>query len=168
MSTVWVPAYVAIGSNLDDPLSQVRAALVQLAQLTDCRLVLRSPLYRSAPLGQQDQPDFINAVVGMLTSLQPLPLLHRLKALEQSMGRLQPVVRWGPRRIDLDLLMHGDTRIVSEQLTLPHPGVPTRNFVLYPWCAIAPELQVPGLGRVRDLAGRVAENGLKLVRDDRS
>ena len=163
MSGLWVPAYVAVGSNLDDPARQVQTALEHLARLAECRLVLRSPLYRTAPLGQQDQPDFINAVAGMLTTLEPLPLLRTLKALEQSMGRLQPVVRWGPRRIDLDLLMHGETRLAQEHLTLPHAGVPARNFVLYPWRAIAPDVRVPGLGLVRDLAGRVGGEGLELV-----
>jgi 2-amino-4-hydroxy-6-hydroxymethyldihydropteridine diphosphokinase len=114
-------------------------------------------------LGQQDQPDFINAVAGMLTMLDPLQLLRTLQALEQSMGRQQPVLRWGPRRIDLDLLVHGDTRVAGEPLTLPHPGVPTRNFVLYPWCAIAADLWVPGLGSVRELAGRVGTEGLERV-----
>jgi 2-amino-4-hydroxy-6-hydroxymethyldihydropteridine diphosphokinase len=163
MRKPWVPAYVALGSNLDDPASQVRAAFMRLGQLAECRLVLRSPLYRTLPLGEQDQPHFINAVAGMLTTLDPLQMLHTLKALEQSMGRLQPVIRWGPRRIDLDLLMHGDTAITGEQLTLPHPGVPERNFVLYPWRAIAAEVRVPGLGRVGELAARLNSQGLELV-----
>ena len=161
-----MPAYVAVGSNLDDPRQQVQTALAHLARLTDCRLVLRSPLYRSAPLvqpGQPDQPDFINAVAGMLTRLDPVAMLHALKSLETSLGRAVPVVRWGPRRIDLDLLMHGETRVTGEQLTLPHAGVPVRNFVLYPWRAIAPEVHVPGLGRVRDLAEQVSSQGLEQV-----
>jgi 2-amino-4-hydroxy-6-hydroxymethyldihydropteridine diphosphokinase len=161
MVQLWVPAYVAVGSNLDDPAQQVGSALAQLAQLPECRLVLRSPLYRSIPLGPQDQPDFINAVAGMLTTLEPLAMLHTLKALELALGRAQPVVRWGARRIDLDLLVHGSTTLMSEVLTLPHPGVPVRNFVLYPLCAIAADLWVPGLGVVRDLAARVSAQGLQ-------
>jgi 2-amino-4-hydroxy-6-hydroxymethyldihydropteridine diphosphokinase len=157
----WVPAYVAVGSNLDDPAQQVGSALARLAQLPECRLVLRSPLYRSIPLGPQDQPDFINAVAGMLTTLEPLAMLHTLKALELAMGRARPVVRWGARRIDLDLLVHGSTTLVSEVLTLPHPGMPARNFVLYPLCAIAADLWVPGLGVVRDLTSRASAQGLQ-------
>jgi 2-amino-4-hydroxy-6-hydroxymethyldihydropteridine diphosphokinase len=161
MVNPWVPAYVAVGSNLDDPVQQVGSALALLAQLSECRLVLRSPLYRSTPLGPQDQPDFINAVAGLLTTLEPLALLRALKALESEMGRAQPIVRWGARRIDLDLLVHGGTSFASDALTLPHPGVPVRNFVLYPLCAIAADLWVPGLGVVRELTARVSGQGLQ-------
>jgi 2-amino-4-hydroxy-6-hydroxymethyldihydropteridine diphosphokinase len=152
---------VGVGSNLDDPMQQVRAAFAQLAQLPDCRLVVCSPLYRSVPLGPRNQPDFINAVAGMLTTLEPLALLRRLKALEVVLGRARPIVRWGARRIDFDLLVHGGTQMQSEELTLPHPGVPARNFVLYPLRAIAAELWVPGLGAVRDLAKRMSADGLE-------
>jgi 2-amino-4-hydroxy-6-hydroxymethyldihydropteridine diphosphokinase len=160
MAQPWVPAYVAVGSNLDDPVQQVTTAFARLALLPECLLVLRSPLFRSTPLGPQDQPDFINAVAGMLTTLEPLALLHVLKALEMQMGRAQPSVRWGARRIDLDLLIHGGTSLTSEALTLPHPGMPARNFVLYPLCAIAADVSVPGLGVVRDLTARVSAQGL--------
>jgi 2-amino-4-hydroxy-6-hydroxymethyldihydropteridine diphosphokinase len=161
MVTVWVPAYVGVGSNLDDPMKQVELAFEQLSQLPASRLVLRSPLYRTAPLGPQDQPHFINAVAGLLTTLAPLQLLRTLKSIELAMGRSQPVVRWGARRIDLDLLVHGATRVVDEELKLPHPGMPTRNFVLYPLCAIAADLRVPGLTLVRELAARVGSQGLE-------
>jgi 2-amino-4-hydroxy-6-hydroxymethyldihydropteridine diphosphokinase len=161
MGDFWVPAYVAVGSNLDDPLQQVQFALAHLAQLSECRLVLCSPLYRSVPLGPQEQPDFINAVAGMLTRLEPRALLHTLKQLELTMGRAQPVVRWGARRIDLDLLVHGAACLDDGELTLPHPGVPVRNFVLYPLHAIAADLWVPGLGPVRELAARVSADGLQ-------
>lgn len=161
MAKPWVPAYVAVGSNLDDPRQQVSRAFARLAQLPESRLVLRSPLFRSAPLGPQDQPDFINAAAGMLTRLEPLAMLQALKALEKDLGRAQPVVRWGARRIDLDLLIHGSTSLTSEALTLPHPGMPVRNFVLYPLCAIAGDAWVPGLGLVRDLTARVSAQGLQ-------
>ena len=161
MMQLWVPAYVGVGSNLDDPVQQVTAALARLAQLPDCRLVRRSPLYRSAPLGPQDQPHFINAVAGLLTTLEPLALLRTLKALEHTLGRAKPIVRWGARRIDFDLLVHGSTRSSDPELTLPHPGVPSRNFVLYPLCAIAADLWVPGLGTVHELTARVSAAGLE-------
>jgi 2-amino-4-hydroxy-6-hydroxymethyldihydropteridine diphosphokinase len=161
MTPSWVPAYVGVGSNLDDPVLQVTAALTQLAQLPECKLVMRSPLYRSAPLGPQDQPHFINAVAGVLTTLDPLALLRALKALELALGRSAPIVRWGARRIDFDLLVHGGARLSDPELTLPHPGVPTRNFVLYPLCAIAADLWVPGLDTVRELTARVSAVGLQ-------
>jgi 2-amino-4-hydroxy-6-hydroxymethyldihydropteridine diphosphokinase len=161
MTQRWVPVYVGVGSNLDDPVQQVTAALARLAQLPDCHWVMRSPLYRAAPLGPQDQPHFINAVAGMLTTLEPLALLRSLKALELTLGRAAPVVRWGARRIDFDLLVHGSTCVSGPELTLPHPGVPTRNFVLYPLCAIAADLCVPGVGTVRELTARVSAAGIE-------
>ena len=156
-----VPAYVALGSNLDSPLEQVTAAFEQLARLPNCELISRSRLYRSAPLGPQDQPEFVNAVAGMLCRISARELLTQLKDIEKSMGRGTPVVRWGPRRIDLDLLVYGAERIEEPGLSIPHPGVPDRNFVLYPLLDIAPDLLIPGHGRVRDLAGRVAAAGLE-------
>src|SRR5512139_1517061 len=117
----WVPAYVALGSNLDDPRAQVARAMTALAGLPGTRFVVGSPLYRSRPLGPVDQPDFVNAVAGLLTLLEPAPLLASLKELESRLGRERPVVRWGPRRIDLDLLVQGEARISEPGLELPHP-----------------------------------------------
>lgn len=163
MSSLWIPAYVAIGSNLDDPRSQVEVAIRELAALDRCRLVARSRLYRTRPLGPQDQPDFINAAAGLLTQLDPRELLRALKQIEAKLGRAQPVVRWGPRRIDLDLLLQGDARIEEADLVVPHAGLPQRNFVLYPLRDIAPDLLVPGQGRIADLAARVGSDGLALL-----
>lgn len=163
MSALWTPAYIAIGSNLDDPQAQVRAAFESLAGLGRCRLVCRSQLYRTAPLGPQDQPDFVNAAAGLLTQLAPRELLIRLKELEKTIGRQSSVVHWGPRRIDFDLLVFGAERVNEADLTIPHPGVPVRNFVLYPLADIAPDLFVPGHGRVRDLAQRVGRAGLASI-----
>ena len=151
----WVPAYVALGSNLDDPREQVERAMVALAGLPGTRLVLRSSLYRTRPFGPVEQPDFVNAAAGLLTRLDPAELLAQLKALEAQLGRERPVVRWGPRRIDLDLLVHGGARIVEPGLEVPHPGIPERAFVLVPLAEFAPDLVVPGRGRVRDLLARV-------------
>ena len=149
-----VPAYVALGSNLDDPRAQVERAFNALAELPGTRLVLRSSLYASRPLGPVEQPDFVNAVAGLLTALDPVALLAALKDLEARLGRARPVVRWGPRRIDLDLLVHGTERSDTDALKLPHPGLAERAFVLVPLAEIAPDLVVPGLGRVRDLLAR--------------
>jgi len=163
MVATWVPAYVALGSNLDDPQQQIRRALELLASLPETRLVLTSRLYRTVPLGPQDQPEFINAAAGLLTQLSARDLLAHLKGIEASMGRASPTVRWGPRRIDLDLLVHGNAQINEDGLTVPHPGVPSRNFVLYPLLDIAPELIVPGHGPVISLARRVAAAGVVAV-----
>jgi 2-amino-4-hydroxy-6-hydroxymethyldihydropteridine diphosphokinase len=151
----FVPAYVALGSNLDDPRAQVGRAFDALAGLPETRLVLRSSLYSSRPLGPVEQPDFVNAVAGLLTALEPDALLAALKDLEARLGRARPVLRWGPRRIDLDLLVHGTARSATVELTLPHPGIAERAFVLAPLAEIAPDLDVPGLGRVRALLAGV-------------
>jgi 2-amino-4-hydroxy-6-hydroxymethyldihydropteridine diphosphokinase len=160
MTSIWVPAYVALGSNLDAPLERVNEAFERLALLSECRLIARSRLYRSTPLGPTEQPDFINAVAGLITTLAPLDLLVSLQSVQNAMGKVPPPVRWGPRRIDLDLLVYGTERMSTPALTIPHPGVPERNFVLYPLLDIAPTLVVPGLGRVRALAERSGMAGL--------
>jgi 2-amino-4-hydroxy-6-hydroxymethyldihydropteridine diphosphokinase len=156
-----LPAYVALGSNLDDPRAQVGLAVAELGRLPGTRCVLRSSLYRSRPLGPVAQPDFVNAVAGLLTQLDPAALLAELKALETRLGRQRPVVRWGPRRIDLDLLVHGGARIDTPGLQLPHAGIAARAFVLVPLAEIAPDLEVPGVGRVRALLERVDSSDLE-------
>ncbi len=158
-----VPAYVALGSNLDDPRMQVGRALEALGALPSTRCVLRSSLYRSPPFGPVEQPEFVNAVAGLLTELEPLAMLAALKELESQLGRARPVVRWGPRRIDLDLLVHGTVRSDTEALRLPHPGIAERAFVLVPLAEIAPDLKVPGIGRVRALLERVNRDGVERV-----
>jgi len=158
-----MPAYIAIGANLDDPLGRVHRAIDSLSRIERSRLILRSRLYRSTPLGPKDQPDFVNAVVGVLTQLSASELLDELQALELALGREASTVRWGPRHIDLDLLVFDGERIDTERLTVPHPGVPERNFVLYPLLDIAPDLLVPGHGRVRDLAARLSADGLSAL-----
>jgi 2-amino-4-hydroxy-6-hydroxymethyldihydropteridine diphosphokinase len=157
----WLPAYVALGSNLDEPRAQVERAVAALADLPGTRLVLRSSLYRSRPFGPVAQPDFVNAVAGLLTTLEPASLLECLKSTEARLGRAQPVVRWGPRRIDLDLLVHGAAQISQPELVVPHPGIAERAFVLVPLAEIAPDLVVPGAGCVRDLLTRVDSTGLE-------
>ncbi len=160
-SASWWPAYVGLGSNLDDPPAQLEHAFAALARLPQSRLVLRSPWYRTAPFGPVPQPHFLNAVAGLLTRLNPEALLAQLRALELQQGRAPARERWGPRRIDLDLLVQGRETRATPALTLPHPGIPQRNFVLYPLRDLAPDLDVPGLGSVRDLAARVAATGIE-------
>ena len=155
----WRPAYVALGSNLADPAAQVTVALGRLSDVPETRLIARSRLWASRPLGPPDQPDFVNAVAGLLTQLDARELLGELQALERAMGRTDPVVRWGPRSIDLDLLALGSDELSEPALCLPHPGVHERDFVLYPLAELAPELWIPGRGRVEALALRVANRG---------
>jgi 2-amino-4-hydroxy-6-hydroxymethyldihydropteridine diphosphokinase len=159
----WQPAYVGAGSNLSNPRSQVLTALARLAQLPSTRVPLISALYASRPLGPIAQPDYVNAAAGLLTQLAPQALFEELKAIEAAMGRPAEHERWGPRIIDLDLLAYGRERSFDPQLTLPHPGIVERNFVLYPLAEIAPDLELPGLGRVAELKGRVTSEGLALL-----
>jgi 2-amino-4-hydroxy-6-hydroxymethyldihydropteridine diphosphokinase len=157
----WLPAYVGIGSNLSDPERQVRAALAALNGLPASRLVASSPLYRTKPFGEVVQPAFVNAVAGLLTQRTPEELLADLRALERKLGRERPRERWGPRLIDLDLLVVGREVRATAELTLPHAGIAERDFVLYPLADIAPDLEVPGLARVSQLRGRVADRGIE-------
>ena len=156
-------AYVALGSNLDDPQRQVEIAFDLLADLPDTELIARSSLYRSAPFGPVEQPEFVNAVVGLQTSLGASALLEHLQAIETSQGRVRKQ-RWGPRTLDLDLLVYGAQVIDESRLTVPHPGIAERNFVLLPLREIAPELVIPGLGPVADIP--VDENEPRITRID--
>ena len=157
----WLPAYVGLGSNLDDPRAQVARALDMLDRLPATRLIARSPLYHTPPFGEVVQPAFVNAAAGLLTQLTPEDLLAALRSLEKELGRAPPRERWGPRIIDLDLLVVGIERRATNALTLPHPGIAERDFVLYPLGDIAPDLDVPGVGRVAQLRSRVADRGVK-------
>jgi 2-amino-4-hydroxy-6-hydroxymethyldihydropteridine diphosphokinase len=162
MDSLWRPAYVAIGSNLNQPQDRVREAFERLRTLPATLLLLRSRLYLTRPMGPQDQPHFVNAAAGLLTQLTPRKLLDGLLLIEQSMGRNRQE-RWGPRVIDLDLVwMLGDV-IDEPGLTLPHPGVSTRNFVLYPLGDIAPSLAIPGHGKVSDLLRGVGDDGISVL-----
>ena len=156
----WQPAYIGVGSNLEDPRAQVLAAIERLGQMPRTRRVLVSGLYRSRPFGPVAQPDFVTAGAGLLTQLEPAALLSELKAIESSMGRPARHERWGPRIIDLDVLAVGTERHQEPELTLPHPGIVERNFVLYPLAEIAPDLQLVGVGRVADLAAAVTAEGI--------
>jgi 2-amino-4-hydroxy-6-hydroxymethyldihydropteridine diphosphokinase len=160
---IWHPAYIGVGSNLHDPRSQVLRAFSKLAELPSTRVMLTSPLYISRPFGPIAQPEFVNAVVGVLTQLESLALLAQLGGLEATLGRPEQRQRWGPRVIDLDLLSYARERRTGAELTLPHPGIVERNFVLYPLADIAPDLDVPGLGPVTELKGRVTSDGLSLL-----
>ncbi len=157
-----VVAWIGLGSNLDDPVRQVNTALVALDSLPQSRLLACSGLYRSAPMGPQDQPDYINAVAGLKTTLPAVALLDALQAIEQDHARVRGE-HWGPRTLDLDILLYGDDIIESPRLSVPHPGLAQRNFVLAPLAEITPQLSVPGLGKVQVLRDRLGNEGLVRV-----
>ena len=159
-SARWLPAYVAVGSNLAGPEAQVRRALQALGRLPGVHLVVSSSCYRTQPFGEVVQPAFVNAVAGLLIQSSPEDFLTALRALEVELGRERSRERWGPRIIDLDLLVVGRETRATATLTLPHPGIAERDFVLYPLAEIAPDLEVPGLGRVAELRARVADRGI--------
>ncbi|HXI49477.1 MAG TPA: 2-amino-4-hydroxy-6-hydroxymethyldihydropteridine diphosphokinase [Steroidobacteraceae bacterium] len=160
--TLWRPAYVGIGSNLQSPRDRVLEAIERMSALETTRVVLRSRLYLTRPMGPQDQPDFVNAAVGLLTQLAARELLAGLLGIERSMGRDRQE-RWGPRVIDLDLLWMLDSAIDEPGLTVPHPGVSTRNFVLYPLADIAPTIKIPRVGLVLDLKRDAGGDGISVL-----
>ena len=145
---VWRPAYVGLGSNLENPARQIEAAFELLRGIPETRLIACSPLYNTAPFGVVEQPDFVNAAAALLTRLEPLELLAKFQEIERNQGREQGGQRWGPRILDLDLLVYSDRVISEATLSVPHPGIAERNFVLLPLRDLAPELLIPGLGRV--------------------
>ena len=152
-------AYVALGANLGDPASTVRAAFAALANLPESRIVHCSSLYRTAPVGMTEQPEFVNAVAELETSLAPEALLDALLEVEQRFGRIR-AERNGPRTLDLDLLLYNDQFVDLPRLTLPHPRLHLRAFVLQPLAEIAPNLQIPGRGSVAAWLPAVANQGI--------
>ena len=159
--------YIALGSNLDDPLSQVRQAMTELQELAESRLISVSSLYRSKPMGPAEQPDYINAVAAIDTGLSPHALLDALQAIEQAHGRVRKGERWGPRTLDLDVLLYGEQVIDDQRLIIPHPGIAERAFVLYPLSEITSEdFNIPGHGPLQALLTRVAIDRPERLRDE--
>jgi len=158
----WYPAYIGIGSNLGDSIARVHAAFAAIDGIRDTRLVARSRLFRTRPFGPVQQGDFVNAAAGVLTQLPATGLLEALRGIESAAGRVR-AERWGPRTLDLDLLVYQDQRIATEELTVPHPGIAERGFVLAPLHDIAPTLMVPGVGRVQELLRRLPDDGIAEV-----
>jgi 2-amino-4-hydroxy-6-hydroxymethyldihydropteridine diphosphokinase len=149
--------FIGLGSNLAEPAAQVERAIAALAALPQSRLLRQSRLYASPPLGPVDQPDYVNAVVELDTTLAPRTLLSALHDIEQKQGRIR-TRHWGERVIDLDLLLYADLQINNATLQLPHPGIAARAFVLRPLAELVPSLMIPGQGALRDLlAARAAD-----------
>ena len=150
-----VTAYVGLGSNLDNPAAQIAAAIDMLAALPNATLRAVSSFYRNPPMGPQDQPDYVNAVVALDTRLTPRALLDAMQAIERAQGRDRSGLRWGARTIDLDLLVYGDTVLDEDHLQVPHPGIAERAFVLVPLAEIAPQISIPGHGLLSTLLAAV-------------
>lgn len=168
-------AYIGIGSNLGDPVKRVQQAFTDLDDIPGCRCVKHSSLYRSKPLqtsGEEiQQPDYINAVACVEASLEPLPLLRALQRIEDQHARVREVYRYGPRTLDLDMLLYDELLMQTNELFLPHPGLLERNFVLYPLFEIAPHLHIPGTeqgidkgaGKLQDIIKNCDDDGLELL-----
>lgn len=155
-------AWIGLGSNLADPHRQLDAAVEALAALPDTRVAGRSPRYWTEPVGDPDQPDFLNAVVALDTTMDAAGLLSAMQRIERERGRRRAVDRrWGPRTLDLDLLVFGDAHFESQHLTVPHPRIAERAFVLRPLADLAPDLAVPGRGTVSAMLAAVSCAGVK-------
>lgn len=153
-------AYIGLGSNLADPVEQVKTAISNLQSLPDSQLVAWSSLYASPPMGPQDQPDYINAVAAIETTLTAHQLLDALQAIEQQQGRIRNR-HWGERTLDLDVLLYGQNEIDDARLQIPHPGIALRAFVLYPLAEIAPDLKIPIAGKIEQLLQHCPRGGLR-------
>ena len=141
-----ISAFVALGANLGDPCAQIERAVAALSQLPNSRLIACSPLYGSIPMGPSDQPDYVNGVAWLETDLTAHELLDQTQRIELEHGRVRKAERWGPRTLDLDLLLYDQITRADPELTLPHPRLHQRAFVLYPLHDIAPTLMIPGRG----------------------
>lgn len=146
--------FVGLGSNLNEPIHQIQNALIRLKSLSKTHLLKSSSLYQTKPVGHQDQPHYINAVAMLETELSPLELLKALQLIENEHGRVRGKEQWGPRTLDLDLLVYGKKTLNSPELTIPHPRLTERAFVLVPFAEIAAEWMV---------CGQVIEDWLKKI-----
>jgi 2-amino-4-hydroxy-6-hydroxymethyldihydropteridine diphosphokinase len=159
-----ITAFIALGSNLDDPASHVREAIADLARLPQTRVKRASALYGSAPVGYRDQPDFINAVAEIGTRLEPRPLLEALLEIEKRHGRVRGV-RNGPRTLDLDIALYGERVVREPGLVVPHPRMHERAFVIVPLAEVAPGLDIPGFGSVSRLLERIDAGSVTRLAD---
>ena len=150
-NSYWKIAYIGAGSNLDRPINQIYRSIEELKKIKNTQFITSSSLYSSSPLGPEDQPDFINAVFAILTYLSPHELLNELQKIEKKQKRNLDEIRWGPRTIDLDILIYSDVTINNKTLILPHPEIQNRDFVLMPLAEIAPDLIVTDQENVVDL-----------------
>ncbi|MCX4026352.1 2-amino-4-hydroxy-6-hydroxymethyldihydropteridine diphosphokinase [Spartinivicinus marinus] len=157
-----IRCYLGLGSNLSSPTQQLAEAVSAIEQLPSTTLAAVSPVYQSDPVGPEGQPDYINTVVAIDTLLAPLELLDHTQTIELEQGRVRDI-RWGPRTLDIDLLLYGEEVISSERLTVPHYQLTVRNFVLLPLQDIAPNLQLPTGESVKELAANCSKAGISLL-----
>ena len=153
-------AYIGLGSNLSEPIKQVKDAIKKIEKIPQSRITAHSSLYLSKPMGPQDQDDFINAVIALETSLSAIDLLDALQSIENEAGRIRKENRWGARILDLDIILFGNEVINSERLTIPHYGMAEREFVLLPLVEIAPLLQLPNGESVKLLSQNIPHNDM--------
>ena len=158
-------SWLGLGSNLDQPVAQLRNALIRLEKAAGIEVLRRSSFYRTPPWGDAQQGDFINAVVQIDTGLEPLPLLRVLQSIEDGMGRQRSPRRWGPRLIDIDLLLYADQTFRTPELVLPHPRMWERAFVLLPIFELDEMLEIPGYGTVRTLLGELDISGISRLEE---
>ncbi len=163
MTEHWYPAYVGLGSNLQGPARQIETAFELLAGIPGTRLTKKSSLYRSSPFGGVEQPDFVNAAAALMTLLPATELLIELQRIENERGRERGDVQWGPRVLDLDLLVYSNQKINEHGLIVPHPGIGERNFVLLPLGEVAPGLIIPGLGPIEKLGVSFSEPAISRI-----
>lgn len=157
--------YIAVGSNLGEPLQTAQEAILELVEHPDLEVLASSSLYSSKPMGPQDQPDYVNAVVCAKTNLTPMALLDATQAIEKNHGRTRKAERWGPRTLDLDIILYNDLTLECDRLTIPHYGMKVREFVLYPLEEIAPDLELPDGTMLCELLETVPRNGLTIWAD---
>ncbi|MGO1462858.1 MAG: 2-amino-4-hydroxy-6-hydroxymethyldihydropteridine diphosphokinase [Marinobacter sp.] len=153
-------AYIGLGSNLKEPAAQLAKAVAELAVLPQTTLIAQSPFYASRPVGPQDQPDFVNGAVWLSTELTPHTLLDQLQSIEQAHGRKRHR-HWGPRTLDLDLLVFGNQTLDDERLTIPHRELPYRDFVLQPLLDLNPDLTLPDGVAIASLRSQCPDNQLR-------
>lgn len=156
-----IRVYIGIGSNLDNPVAQVLEAVEELEMIPDTILAERSTLYSAKPMGPADQPDYVNAVVAMDTLLSADEIHKALIKIEDLQGRVREGEKWGPRIIDLDLLLYGNSTIDTATLTVPHPGMHERDFVIIPLEEVAGNLKIPGRGNLYSLINKCKSHSLK-------
>ena len=160
MSPATHRAYIGLGSNLEQPQQQVSAAMLALGDMPRTRLLVRSSLYHSAPVGYADQPDFVNAAALIETALAPQALLQALLVLEQQFGRVRTFLN-APRTLDLDILLYDDLLIADTNLVVPHPRMHERAFVLLPLAELAADLQIPGMGTIGEWLRRCGDQSVQ-------
>ncbi|PCJ93732.1 MAG: 2-amino-4-hydroxy-6-hydroxymethyldihydropteridine diphosphokinase [Porticoccaceae bacterium] len=151
--------YIALGSNLDNPQQQVKTAITELGNLANTKVTAISHWYRSSPMGPQNQSDYVNGVAKLCTGLNPQQLLSALQDIENRHNR-ERLEHWGPRTLDLDLLLYGSDVIDQQNLKVPHPGMTTRNFVLIPLADIDPQLILPNGINLKTLLENCSSEGI--------